>query len=146
VRYDISNAAYEVDGIDRTLLKDLVRVTGERETDLFHTFWEEHVLAPLDRDRPDYVGVSILNAQQIIPGLTLARRLRERGHTVLIGGTVYAKFVKELLARPEFFALFCNGIVPYEGESAFGALAAGARIDGPVSGAAFRRGNEHDRR
>ncbi|MEO8304977.1 MAG: radical SAM protein [Betaproteobacteria bacterium] len=133
VRYDISNAAYEVDGIDRTIMSDLVRVTADREANVFHEFWEERLFKPLACDRPDFVGVSILNGQQIIPGLTLARRLREHGHTVLIGGTVYAKFVKELLERPQFFEVFCDGIVPYEGESTFRALAAGANLRGAAN-------------
>ena len=47
-------------------------------------------------------------------GLMLARMLKERGHTVVIGGTVYAKFVPQLMRRPRFFELFCDGLVPYE--------------------------------
>jgi hypothetical protein len=76
------------------------------------------VLPDLDRDRPDLVAVSILNLQQVIPGLTLARRLKERGHFVVIGGTVFTKFVGELLQRPQFFKLFCDGLIAYEGETA----------------------------
>jgi hypothetical protein len=75
-------------------------------------------LPELERDRPDLVAISILNLQQVIPGLTLARRLKERGHFVVVGGTVYTKFVDELLQRPQFFKLFCDGLIAYEGETA----------------------------
>jgi radical SAM superfamily enzyme YgiQ (UPF0313 family)/L-ascorbate metabolism protein UlaG (beta-lactamase superfamily) len=122
VRYDISNPLYEVEGVDRSVLRDLVDVTADPHANLFHQLWEDHLLRDLEADRPDLVGVSILNGQQIIPGLTLCRRLRERGHEVVIGGTVFAKFVEVLLRRPEFFRLFCTGLIPYEGEAALRAL------------------------
>jgi anaerobic magnesium-protoporphyrin IX monomethyl ester cyclase len=133
VRCDISNAVYEVEGCDRSRLADLVRVTGDPALNLFDELWRAELLPQLANDRPDVVGVSILNGQQIIPGLMLARLLKESGHTVIIGGTVYAKFVPELLARPEFFRHFCDGVVPYEGEAAFRALVRqGSWGDAPV--------------
>lgn len=122
VCYGISNAVYEAEGCNRSLLADLVCATDDAALNLFDAQWRDDVLPQLERDRPDVVGVSILNGQQILPGLTLARMLRSAGHTVVIGGTVYAKFVRELLARPEFFRHFCHGVVPYEGEPALRAL------------------------
>jgi anaerobic magnesium-protoporphyrin IX monomethyl ester cyclase len=68
------------------------------------------------------VGISITNRQQIIPGLALARRLRAARHFVVIGGAVFSKFRGELLARPEFFSVFADAVVVYEGETALLAL------------------------
>jgi anaerobic magnesium-protoporphyrin IX monomethyl ester cyclase len=123
VRYAISSAAYDVAGCDASRLDDLVRVTGDPALDLFDEYHREHVLAALERDPPDVVGVSILNRQQIIPGLRIARLLKERGWFVVLGGTVYAKFPDELRTRPRFFEVFCDGVVPYEGETALVELA-----------------------
>ena len=122
VDYSISSARYDVEGIDASRLQDLLTVSADPAVNLFEDHWNDEVLPSLDRDRPDLVGVSILNRQQIIPGLTLARRLREHGHVVAIGGTVYAKFVEQLRRRPEFFSTFCDVLVPYEGEPAFDGL------------------------
>lgn len=122
VRYGYSNAVYEVEGCNPSVLADLARVTAEPLANLFLPLWEESLFGQLEADRPDIVGISILNGQQIVPGLTLARALRERGHRVLIGGTVYSKFVPQLMRRPEFFRLFCDGLVPYEGEPALRGL------------------------
>src|SRR6185312_4898923 len=123
VNYSFSNAVYEVKGCNTSLLQDLAKVTADPTANIFLPFWEQGVFPAFDSDRPDFIGISILNGQQIIPGLTLARLLKERGHTVLIGGTVYAKFVPQLMQRPEFFRLFCDGLVPYEGEPALRAIA-----------------------
>jgi anaerobic magnesium-protoporphyrin IX monomethyl ester cyclase len=122
VWYDINPVAYEVGGVDPSRLSDLARVTADDRLNPFADHWAEHVLPALAADRPDVVGVSILTSTQIIPGLTLARRLRAAGHTVVIGGTVYAKFEPQLRERPEFFHLFSDGVVPYEGETALLAL------------------------
>jgi len=126
VNYAFSNAVYEVEGCNSWRLTDLDQATADSGTNVFLPFWEEQVFPSLAADRPDFVGISILNGQQILPGLTLARRLRERGHTVLIGGTVYSKFVPQLMKQPDFFRLFCDGLVPYEGEPALRAIALGA--------------------
>src|SRR5262249_29709224 len=92
------------------------------QANLFGRFYAERVLPELERDRPDLVAISILNAQQVIPGLTLARLLKERGHFVVVGGTLYSKFVPQLLERPAFFTHFCDGLFAYEGETALLAL------------------------
>jgi hypothetical protein len=124
LRYGISSAAYDVDGCDASRLDDLVRVTADPALDLFDEYHREHLLPALERDPADVVGVSILNRQQILPGLRLARLLKERGWFVVLGGTVYAKFPDELRARPAFFDVFCDAVVPYEGETALTELTA----------------------
>ncbi len=122
VHYTIQPAEYAVDGVDPTRLADLAAVTADPRLNLFDRLYRERVLPALERDRPDVVGVSILNSQQVLPGLTLARLLKQAGHHVVIGGTLYSKFVPELLARPAFFRLFCDGLIAYEGETAWLAL------------------------
>jgi hypothetical protein len=118
VRYNISGAAYDVEGCDPSRLGDLIAVTGDPDANLFDELYRTSVVPQLERERPDVVGISILNRQQILPGLTLARMLKAEGYFVVVGGTVYAKFVPELLRRPAFFETFCDGVVPYEGETA----------------------------
>jgi hypothetical protein len=122
VHYNISTALYEVAGIDSSRLADLERVTAEPTANLFYDLYHDSVLPELDQSSPDLVGISILNGQQILPGLMLARLLKAHGHFIVIGGTVYAKFVEQLMTRPRFLTLFCDALVPYEGETALLAL------------------------
>ncbi len=86
-------------------------MTGEN---LFGRFYPSVVLPEILVEKPDLVGISILNFQQVIPGLTLAKQLKSKGLRVVIGGTVYTKFVESLRAAPEFFNL-CDAVVVYEG-------------------------------
>ncbi|MFF4673166.1 B12-binding domain-containing radical SAM protein [Streptomyces sp. NPDC001279] len=118
VDWDIAPVTYAVDAIDPARLPDLDRATADPAVNVFEDHWSHGILADLEAARPDLVGISILNHQQVIPGLTLARRCKSAGHTVVIGGTVYAKFASALLRRPRFFTLFCDALVPYEGEAA----------------------------
>ena len=118
IHYSIGPIRYDVEGFDASKIGDLACVTADPRFNLFEEYYDERVLQTLQRERPLIVGVSILNHQQILPGLRLCRRLKERGHFVVIGGTVYAKFVPQLLRCPQFFQLFCDAIVPYEGETA----------------------------
>jgi anaerobic magnesium-protoporphyrin IX monomethyl ester cyclase len=131
--YNISSAQYDIEGIDPSNLADLARATAAPELNLFHDLWTSTILADLERSRPDVVGVPILNGQQILPGLMLARMLKERGYIVALGGTVFSKFVAELRARPGFFSLFCDGLIAYEGERALLEMHEAVRDGRPLS-------------
>lgn len=128
VTYASDSATYDVAGVDPSRLTDLERVTSSPDTDLFADLHQE-VLDDLASHPPELVGVSILNRQQIIPGLILSRRLKAAGHRVVIGGTVYAKFADRLRRRPRFFDLFCDFLVPYEGETALVELLGALRTE-----------------
>lgn len=134
---------YAVEGADPQRLADLVRVTGLREANLYADQWEEELFPALASSRPDLVGISIANGQQMLPGLLLARELRSRGHFVVIGGTVFAKFPQQLLHLPEFFDRFADGVVISEGETALAELLAqlaGGRDFSRVPNFLFRSG------
>ncbi|MCB9755815.1 MAG: B12-binding domain-containing radical SAM protein [Myxococcales bacterium] len=134
VRYNIGPIRYDVDGFDPSRLRDLLALTDAPQHNLFDSLYRESLLPALARDRPDVVGVSILNAQQLIPGLYLARALKRGGHFVVIGGTVFSKFTAALARRPAFFRAFCDGLIAYEGETALAELldrrARGRSLDG----------------
>lgn len=121
--YSIAPVRYDVAGCDTRRLGDVLEVTRRPEANLFHAFWEAEALPRIEARDPLLVGVSLTNRQQLIPGLALARRLKERGHFVVLGGTLVAKYADEMLAWPEFFRAFADGVVAYEGESALVELA-----------------------
>jgi len=114
---------YDISGMNTQLLSDLIKATSNNASNIFAEHWEEEVFPRLVRSRPDFIGITITNRQQILPGLMLARSLRQRGHFVVIGGTVYTKFVDQLREKPDFFRTFADGVVVYEGETAILALA-----------------------
>ena len=54
----------------------------------------------------------------MIPGLTLARALKERyPHLhITLGGPIFSVAGGQLQGKPEFFEAFCHSIVTFEGE------------------------------
>ena len=123
VHYGISPIRYDVDGIDVQKLSDLKQVTQSDGSNLFADYWQRCIFPQLAQSPPDIAGIAINNRQQIIPGLLLARRLKEQKHFVVIGGAFFTKFVSKLAHLPEFFELFADGVIAYEGETALVELA-----------------------
>ncbi len=122
IAYGIAPPRYDVDGIDPQRLADLIGASADPRCNLFAEHWEHALYPRLAALAPEVVGVSITNRQQIVPGLTLARALRERGHFTVIGGTVFTKFAAELRSLPAFFEHFADAVIAYEGETAMSAL------------------------
>ncbi|UCD04497.1 MAG: hypothetical protein JSW73_02595, partial [Candidatus Woesearchaeota archaeon] len=106
-------------GIDR--FSDLEKAVLDDEANLFGPIYDQHVLPRISELKPDLIGISILNYQQIIPGLTLSFRLKRKGWPVFIGGTIFVKFINEIQENTNFFK-FCHGVIVYEGETALSQL------------------------
>lgn len=79
----------------------------------------ERILIPGENwQNYDVVGISIIGISQIIPGLTLARLLKEKfPHLhITLGGPIFSVNSGQLIGHPEFFEDFCHSIVTFEGE------------------------------
>jgi anaerobic magnesium-protoporphyrin IX monomethyl ester cyclase len=123
IHYSLCPIQYDIDGVDEQRLADLIAATADRRNNLFEDYWEAELLPSIEAESPNLVGISIVNRQQLLPGLALARRLRERGLFVVLGGTVFTKFVSQLARLPAFFEYFADGVIVYEGETAILELA-----------------------
>jgi len=79
----------------------------------------ENILLPSESwQNYNLVGISIVGISQILPGLTLARLLKEKyPHLhITLGGPIFSVNSKQLMGHPEFFQEFCDSIVTFEGE------------------------------
>ncbi|MBN2107604.1 MAG: radical SAM protein [Deltaproteobacteria bacterium] len=123
--YDLS---YTMDGqnfetrFDAAHLGHLLEAVKDDRANLFGALYERRGLHDTVAARPDMAGICILNYQQILPGLTLAKKLKDAGLFVVIGGTVFSKFIDALEQNPAFFTL-CNAVAVCEGETALCRLA-----------------------
>ncbi len=92
--------------------------TRDRETNPFIELYEDHIFPTTSWKDYDVVGISIVGISQIIPGLTLARMLKEKyPHLhVVLGGPIFSVNASQLKDHPEFFDDFCDSIVTFEGE------------------------------
>jgi anaerobic magnesium-protoporphyrin IX monomethyl ester cyclase len=133
LQYGVDPISYSIDGCDPQSLTALVSATRDDRYNLFAEYWERDLYPALAQEAPLFTGITITNRQQILPGLLLARRLRERGYFVVIGGALITKFAMKLRRLPEFFKVFANAVVAYEGETASIALADALAHDGNLS-------------
>ncbi|MFQ5443536.1 MAG: B12-binding domain-containing radical SAM protein, partial [Nitrospinales bacterium] len=93
-------------------------VTRDGETNPFIGLYEDHLLPTEQWNDYNVVGISIVGISQIIPGLTLARMLKEKYphlHLVL-GGPIFSVNGCQLEDKPEFFDDFCHSVITFEGE------------------------------
>ncbi|WP_018263005.1 B12-binding domain-containing radical SAM protein [Methylobacterium sp. WSM2598] len=133
LRYQTEVLRYEVEGVDPSRLSDLLAVTADPAANLFEEHWSEEVFPRLEAGGAyDLVGISLTLRWQLIPGLSLARRLRARGHRVVLGGTAIAKVGEALAGCPAFFAAFAEAVVTREGEAAMLALLDALAGDGDL--------------
>ncbi|PIR01784.1 MAG: radical SAM protein [Nitrospinae bacterium CG11_big_fil_rev_8_21_14_0_20_45_15] len=90
----------------------------DAETNPFIDLYDQVLLKTEDWSSYQVVGISIVGISQIIPGLTLARMLKERYPAlhITLGGPIFSVNSNQLLGKPEFFKEFCHSVVTFEGE------------------------------
>lgn len=93
---------------------DILKAVEDREENLFIDYFEQYSLPEILAENPKLVGISINDFSQIIPGLTLAKLIKDKGVYVVIGGVI---FTKELKIKEDFFCL-CDSFVQSDGEVA----------------------------
>jgi anaerobic magnesium-protoporphyrin IX monomethyl ester cyclase len=129
--------------------EDLIAFTdpSQRDRNLFYDF----MLAACEdilEAKPGYVGLSISAFSQIIPGLTLARMLKERapeGCHINIGGNFFQRVKEVLLERPRFFEVFCHSLAVGEGEGPVLALVETLKSGGSLADVPDLLYPEHDK-
>ena len=92
--------------------------TRDRKTNPFIHLYESLLIPGENWQDYDVLGISIIGISQIIPGLTLARQLKEKfPHLhITLGGPIFSVNAGQLIGHPEFFDDFCHSIVTFEGE------------------------------
>lgn len=68
--------------------QDVFKALGDEEENIFLHLYKDHVLSSILATPPDVLGISITNTSQIIPGLTLAKLVKDRNKEihVTVGG------------------------------------------------------------
>lgn len=99
-------------------IESIINFTGDVKNNLFYEFYEERVPGLL-AEQPHYIGISINAFSQVLPGLTLARMLKQQAPDSVhigIGGNFFERVVDTLLERPLFFRTFADSVATGEGE------------------------------
>lgn len=98
--------------------KALIKASADRKTNLFLEIYEEIIPSIIQSEKPNLVGISISGEYQIIPGLTLARFIKERFPSihVTVGGNIFTRLSDTLFKEKEFFSTFFDSVILHEGE------------------------------
>ena len=99
-------------------LQGILEATQDSIKNPFLELYKNNLLKKVDLDRYGLVGISIIHAGQVIPGLTLARILRTHyPHLhITIGGSVFARHQDILQDKKALFEEMFHSIVLFEGE------------------------------
>jgi len=100
--------------------EQILHLTKDEDNNTFLNFYRQYALGSILPENPTVVGISIVDAPQIIPGLTLSRLIKESDPNihVVIGGNIFTRWKDVLPKKPELFSLF-DSVITQEGEHAF---------------------------
>ncbi|MEB3238194.1 MAG: radical SAM protein [Candidatus Sericytochromatia bacterium] len=99
-------------------VENMVVHTEDAANNMFAAFYDE-VIPSMLAERPEIIGISINAFSQVLPGLTLARKLREAAGPdvhITIGGNFFERVKDTLAKRPRFFEKFADSVAIGEGE------------------------------
>jgi len=109
--------------------QEILKALDDEEENIFLNLYKNHILSSILEFSPNVLGISITSTSQIIPGLTLAKLIKDRNKEVhiTIGGSVFTKLIENLKKVDGLFSIVDSFIV-FEGEHALLELA--GQIDG----------------
>lgn len=104
--------------------QDIFRALDDEDENIFLGLYQRHVLSSVLKYSPDMVGISITNTSQIIPGLTLAKLIKNQNREIhiTVGGSVFTKLIENIKKIDSLFSVVDSFIV-FEGEHALLELA-----------------------
>ena len=113
--------------------RNILREARDPQLNMLRDIYRRGVLADIERERPDVVGISIPSMAQMLPGLTLAALIKERGLPchVTVGGP-HITMLRERLS-PALFQLIDSAVV-FDGEVPLLRLCEALAGDGDLGG------------
>ena len=97
-------------------LESIKRYCFDKETNMFIDYYDE-ILPEIINENYNYIGISINSSTQIVAGLTLANKLKNKtGAHINIGGNFFGRVTDVLAEKKDFFDLFAHSVLIEEGE------------------------------
>ena len=99
--------------------KEILSAINDREENLFIDYFKKNTVPDILRDKPELIGISIINTSQVIPGLTLANLIKKASPNthINIGGSVFTRLINEISHNNGLFSVF-DSVIVHEGETA----------------------------
>jgi anaerobic magnesium-protoporphyrin IX monomethyl ester cyclase len=118
--------------VDRS--RSLLQAARDAQSNMFLAFYRQGILAEIQRERPDIVGISIPTMEQMLSGMTLAALIKDAGLSchVTIGGP-HISMLREQLPRVAGVFDLIDSAVIFDGEEPLLKLAEALDGDGDLS-------------
>lgn len=99
--------------------REIFSALDDAEENIFLDLYKDHILSSVLEFSPHVLGISITSTSQIIPGLTLAKLIKDRNKEihVTIGGSVFTKLIENVKKVDGLFSIV-DSFVVFEGEHA----------------------------
>ena len=116
-------------------LSGILSATEDKVRNPFLLMFDEYLTPKIPWDDYRVVGLSIIHIGQVIPGLTLARQLRQRyPHLhIVIGGSVFNRHADLLDDKQELFKQFFHSLIVSEGEQPLDQLLSHLKENKPLN-------------
>ncbi len=113
---------------------NILREVRDPQFNMLLEIYRRGVLADIEREKPDLVGISIPSMSQMTPGLTIAALIKERGLPchVTVGGPHVTMLRERLAKTPAIFQLIDSAVV-FDGEVPLLRLCQALEGDGDLS-------------
>ena len=114
----MTSGAYVIPGCSYQNSEAIIENSRTNENNPFVEFYQDHVLDWLDRYNPDLIGISITYQSQLIPGLVLARIIKESGLPahITMGGS-FVSWLCHFPAGVNTLLEFSDSLIVNEGET-----------------------------
>lgn len=99
--------------------REIFKALDDAEENIFLDLYKDHILSSILEFSPKVLGISITSTSQIIPGLTLAKLIKDRNKEIhiTIGGSVFTKLIENVKKADGLFSVV-DSVVVFEGEHA----------------------------
>lgn len=116
-------------------LSGILSATEDKVRNPFLLMFDEYLTPKIPWNDYRVVGLSIIHIGQVIPGLTLARQLRQRyPHLhIVIGGSVFNRHADLLDDKQELFKQFFHSLIVSEGEQPLDQLLSHLKENKPLN-------------
>src|SRR5262249_35547981 len=97
--------------------RNILHEARDPQLNMLLEIYRRGVLADIEREQPDLVGISIPSMAQMTPGMTIAALIKDRGLPchVTVGGPHITMLRERLAQAPELFQLIDSAVV-FDGE------------------------------
>lgn len=116
-------------------LSGILSATADKVRNPFIGMYQNHLIEKVDWSDYRLAGISIIHIGQVIPGLTLARLLREnfKHLHIVIGGSVFNRHADLLDNKQILFEKFFDSVIVSEGEKPLEELISHLKADQPLT-------------